>query len=216
METENAAPPPPTSSWWSLLEQNVPEEASRLFAVLAIVALSAIAWALLSRALGALERQAKGARAMLAPARLALRYTLIVVALLLIVSVFGIPIGNFWTFISALLGLVAIGFVAVWSVLSNILSAVFIYLSKPFRVGDYIRVVGDEVDGEVREVNMLFTTLARPNGDVFSVPNNQFFQKSVLLPADPAALAASPEASVPDHSQQNLEGVSRPSSARSG
>lgn len=92
--------------------------------------------------------------------------------------------GNFWTFISTVLGLVAIGFLAVWSVLSNLSSTVFLLGLKPFKVGDHIAIVGEEVNGEVIDINPMFTTLRQRNGDLFTVPNNQFFQKAIVSPAE--------------------------------
>ena len=149
-----------------------------------------IVWILLSRGLGYLEKRPRVSRSMLLPIRLVARYGVLLIALLLILSSFGIQIGNFWTFVSTLLGLVAIGFVAVWSVLSNISSTFFLLLVQPFRVGDFVSIVGDDVMGEVIDINFMFTTIRTKDGDVFSVPNNQFFQKTTLRPSNPKAYQA--------------------------
>ncbi|MDQ8205537.1 mechanosensitive ion channel domain-containing protein [Pelagicoccus sp. SDUM812003] len=144
-------------------------------------------WLLISRGLQLLERRPKVSKTLILPIRLALRYALFLMAVLLILTSFGIPIGNFWTFVSTLLGLIAIGFVAVWSVLSNISATFFLLLVQPFRVGNFVKVVGDDIMGEVIDINFMFTTIRSTEGDVFNVPNNQFFQKATLRPADPKA-----------------------------
>lgn len=187
-----------------------------------IILLGAFAiWLVLSRALKALEARAKVSSTLLMPLKLLLRYGVVLVALLLCLTAYGIPIGSFWTLVSTTLGLVAIGFVAVWSVLSNISSTFLIMIAHPFRVGDYVSLVGEEVMGRVVDINFLFTTIRKGSGDVFMVPNNQFFQKCLLHPVDPSKLEAGaepkdPEASI-DHSQANLEGIELPTApARAG
>ncbi|MBC2604767.1 mechanosensitive ion channel family protein [Pelagicoccus albus] len=187
-----------------------------------IVAIAILIVSLLSRLLNRLEKKAKLSKQTLLPVRLVARYGVLFAALVLILGTFGIPIGNFWTFISTVLGLVAIGFVAVWSVLSNISSTLLILGFKPFKVGDYVRLVGDEVSGRVIDVNFMFTTLRRTSGDVFRVPNNQFFQKTILRPGDGGASdeeeskeektksSESEKKNDIDHSQQNLEGIRQP------
>jgi len=148
---------------------------------LAIGLLCFFLWALVSRGLTSLEKNARISQKMLIPVRMAFRYGLTIAGILFAISAFGIPIGNFWTFISAVLGLVAIGFVAVWSVLSNISSTFFIIGLKPFSVGDEISLEGTDIAGKVVNLDFMFTTIQKPNGDQFKIPNNLFFQKALLL-----------------------------------
>ncbi len=154
-------------------------------------------WLLLSRGLNALERRTKISQAVLLPVRLALRYGIMLVAALLLFSTYGIQIGSFWTVVSTVIGLVAIGFVAVWSVLSNLSATFLLLIFQPFRVGDYVAIVGEEVKGRVIDINFMFTTIRSLSGDTFQVPNNQFFQKSSIKPADPEAFEKGPDSSSP-------------------
>jgi small-conductance mechanosensitive channel len=85
--------------------------------------------------------------------------------------------------LSAALALVAIGFFAVWSVLSNLLCALMLVVVKPFRVGDSIEVCGDGLKGKVIDLNFAFVTLREEEGALIRVPNNQFFQKSIRCEA---------------------------------
>lgn len=185
-----------------------------------IILAALFVWVAISRALTLLEKRPRLSKSLLLPVRLVLRYAVVIVAILLIISAYGIPIGNFWTFVSTLLGLIAIGFVAVWSVLSNFSAAFFLLMFQPFRVGDYVRIVGEDVKGVVIDINFMFTTLQSLKGDVYTVPNNLFFQKSMLKPVDKEAQEREDDAPVPDegkqarepdHSQQNLEGIHLPS-----
>lgn len=185
-----------------------------------IIGAAFLIWLVVCRALNLLEKRSKLSKTLLLPIRLVLRYGIVVITLLLVISAFGIPIGNFWTFVSTLLGLIAIGFVAVWSMLSNVSATFLLLMFQPFRVGDYVRVVGEETKGVVTDINFIFTTLRTLKGDIYTVPNNMFFQKAVLRPIDREAQEkepdedASKEQAAPDHSQQNLEGIKFPSPSR--
>ena len=152
--------------------------------VLVVVA-AFLAWRVCAKALATMERRSSLSTGVMTPIRLVVRHGITLIAALLLISAYGIPVGNFWTFVSTVLGLVAIGFVAVWSVLSNLSATVFLLGLKPFKVGDYIRITGEDVKGEVIDINLMFTTLKTARGDVFTVPNNQFFQKSIVRPANP-------------------------------
>lgn len=174
-----------TIDLYSLLEDTV---------AAAVILLGAMAvWIVVARSLLALELRARVPEALLTPLKLLLRYGLIIVTMLLFLTAYGIPVGNFWTFVSTAVGLVAIGFVAVWSVLSNISSTFLILIARPFRLGDNIGIVGEEVAGRVTDINFLFTTIRKENGDLFKVPNNQFFQKTLLKSKDDPAQSGSGE-----------------------
>jgi small-conductance mechanosensitive channel len=111
------------------------------------------------------------------PLRLAIRYTVLLVAASLILKRFGYNVDTLLAVIGTVLGLVAIGFVAVWSVLSNFLCTFVLILFKPFSIGDELEIPGDSVAGKVVDLTLIFTTLRNPTGEYIQVPNNIFFQK---------------------------------------
>lgn len=88
----------------------------------------------------------------------------------LVVLVFGLfaleAIGlleNVWGVISAVLALVAIGFVAVWSILSNVMCTFMLLIFRPFNIGDEIEILEPTgtsgLKGKVVHLNVMFTTL---------------------------------------------------------
>jgi small-conductance mechanosensitive channel len=79
------------------------------------------------------------------------------------------------TAVTGVFALVAIGFVAVWSVLSNTLCSLILMVVRPFRVGDTIGFPPDDYRGKVVNFNMIFTTLETDDGLLLQVPNNTFF-----------------------------------------
>jgi small-conductance mechanosensitive channel len=115
-------------------------------------------------------------RLALTPVRLAVRYAILVAAALLILGRWGFQINGIIAMIGTVLGLVAIGFVAIWSVLSNFLCTLVLVVMKPFSVGDEIELPATKVSGRVSDMSMVFTTLESAPGETVMVPNNTFFQ----------------------------------------
>ena len=117
------------------------------------------------------------------------KWILIVVVILLCLGFFGVSVGTLWAALSGMLALIAVGFIAVWSVLSNILCSILLIIFPPFRIGDEIEIQEPTsnffVRGKVVGTNMLFTSLEATNPEdeadstILRVPNNIFFQKYV-------------------------------------
>lgn len=105
----------------------------------------------------------------------------------------GVDLRGLWSGLVAALSLVAIGFVAMWSILSHMLASILIVVFRPFEVGDRVEIVGDHpLTGEVVDLNPVYTTFRTDDGGTLQVPNNLFFQKAVKrhAPAAPVAVAA--------------------------
>jgi small-conductance mechanosensitive channel len=109
--------------------------------------------------------------------RIARVFTLIF-ATFTLAYVWGFDPEKLWVVVTGFLGLVAIGFFAVWSLLSNIIAGLFLFLSDPFKINDEIELPEVELGGKVRDIRPLFVMLEEDGGHVTYVPNNVFFQKS--------------------------------------
>lgn len=116
-------------------------------------------------------------RLALAPVRILFRYAILGLAAVLILGLWGFQIGTILALLGSVLGLVAIGFVAVWSVLSNFLCTFVLVLFKPFSIGDEIELPADNVKGRVIDLSFIFTTLEIAPGESVMIPNNTYFQK---------------------------------------
>ncbi len=112
-----------------------------------------------------------------APVRVILRYAILLIAAALILSLWGFQIGTILALLGSVLGLVAIGFVAVWSVLSNFLCTFVLVIFKPFSVGDELELPTDNVKGRVTDLSLIFTTLQISAEESVIIPNNTFFQR---------------------------------------
>ncbi len=102
-----------------------------------------------------------------------------VAAIVLMLGVFGFNLGGLWAMLATVLGMIAIGFVAVWSVLSNMLCTVILLIFRPFAIGDEVEFAAEPVRGQVVNLNFVFTTLRTEDGALLQIPNNLFFQKVI-------------------------------------
>lgn len=132
---------------------------------------------LLNRGLNLVARRARLCPSNFLPIKKILNGLLYAVTVVLLLTLFGVNLGGIWAVLSTVLAMIAIGFVAVWSLLSNVSSTLLILLTRPFAVGDEVEFAGEQVKGKVVDLNFLYTTLRDTDGTLVQIPNNQFFQK---------------------------------------
>lgn len=106
-------------------------------------------------------------------------WVMLVATVLLLLQVFGI-LHSVIAAVTGVLALLAIGFVAVWSVLSNTLCSLILMVIRPFRVGDTLAFPPDDLRGRVVNFNLIFTTLQTEDDLFLQVPNNMFFQRPIV------------------------------------
>lgn len=134
-----------------------------------------------------------------APFRRLIKWLIRGVALVLILSVLGFNLGGLWAIFSTVLAMVAIGFVAVWSVLSNVSCTVIMLIARPFNIGDEIEVAGEPISGRVVDLNFVYTTLKDAEGRLLQIPNNLFFQKVVKRRLNPVPVTLAAQLSSRQH-----------------
>ncbi len=143
-----------------------------------LIVLVALAYWLAARGLGMPAVRKRLSDTLAFSLRRLLRWTAVVVGAVMLLEWFGV-LGNTWALLSAVLALVAIGFVAVWSILSNVLCSLLLLLARPFRIGDTIELPAQGLGGKVVDFTLLFTIMEHESGDLIQVPNNIFFQTPI-------------------------------------
>jgi len=105
---------------------------------------------------------------------------LYIFVILLLIIIWGGDLNNLWISIGSILGVIAIGFFAIWSILSNIVAGIIIYSINPFKINDTIVLVEKEVSGKVIDIGLIYTKLKDTDGTL-TIPNNIFFQQVVKV-----------------------------------
>ncbi len=131
------------------------------------------------RALTLLARKTSLTATDVLPLRKVARVVVYGVTFILVLGVFGFELGGIWAMLSTILAMVAIGFVAVWSILSNTTATLLLLVLRPFQIGDTIELQSENMKGRVVDLNFFFTTLEAEDGTTYQVPNNLFFQRVV-------------------------------------
>jgi small-conductance mechanosensitive channel len=103
--------------------------------------------------------------------------TLWLVAGMLALEIWGVSVGGLWTLLVSAATIVGVGFLATWTMVSNITASFFIAFWRPFHLGDTIELLPDNCSGRVIDNNLMFIVVRENNGSVIKIPNNLFFQK---------------------------------------
>ena len=105
----------------------------------------------------------------------ALKFCLWLVLILLLLSQVGIEISGILTAISALI--LAVG-MALETNMANLANVIVIVSNHMFKKGDYIIV--DGVEGNITDINFLFTTLLTSDNKKVTLPNSTIVNSSVI------------------------------------
>jgi small-conductance mechanosensitive channel len=99
------------------------------------------------------------------------------VTALLVLNLWGISVSGVWTLLASAIAVIGVGFLAVWTMVSNVTASFFISLWRPFRLGQTVEILPEALKGRVIDRNLMFTILRDDGGNLLQVPNNLFFQK---------------------------------------
>jgi small-conductance mechanosensitive channel len=103
---------------------------------------------------------------------------------LVILDLWGVSVGGLWTLLISAAAIIGVGFLAVWTIVSNVTASLFLTIWRPFHLGQTIELLPENLKGRVIDRNMMFTALRDEGGNVLQVPNNFFFQKMFRVDDD--------------------------------
>ena len=103
------------------------------------------------------------------------KFILWLILILILLSIIGVQMTGVIAALSA--AILAIG-MALQSNISNIANGIVIVVTKMFKKGDYI-TVGDK-EGNIVEINFLFTTLFTPDNKKVTIPNSTIVNSAVV------------------------------------
>lgn len=110
-------------------------------------------------------------------------YFIYALAVLTLVSIWGIKPEQIFLFVSSVLTVIGVAFFAQWSILSNITAGIIIFFSSPFRIGNTIRFVDKEipVEAKIIDIRSFYTLLKTAKGEEITLPNNLLLQKGIII-----------------------------------
>lgn len=92
-----------------------------------------------------------------------------------LLQVFGVKAD--WLISVSALGGAAIGFASTQTV-GNLLAGVYLMLSRPFLVNDYVRI--GEIEGAITEITVNYTKLYTPTYNVVAIPNRRILDSTIV------------------------------------
>lgn len=110
-----------------------------------------------------------------------LLFYLIVSAVLAVI--WGVDVKQFTIFVSSILAVLGVAFVAQWSILSNLTASVILFFYHPLRIGDRIRILDKDFDwtGEVKDITGFYLFIKTDRGERITLPNSLVIQKGIQM-----------------------------------
>jgi small-conductance mechanosensitive channel len=94
-----------------------------------------------------------------------------------LLAFWGISVSGLWASFVSVAAVIGVGFLAVWTMISNITASLFITMWRPFHRGDTVELLPENLKGRAIDRNLMFTVLREGEGRALLIPNNLFFQK---------------------------------------
>lgn len=110
-------------------------------------------------------------------------YFIYMLALLVIISIWGIKPEQIFLFISSILTVIGVAFFAQWSILSNITAGIILFFSSPFKIGNVIKIMDKDypIEAKIIDIRSFYTLLKTAQGEEITFPNNLLLQKGVVV-----------------------------------
>ncbi len=103
--------------------------------------------------------------------------------LLILAAIWNIESEDLMVFFTSTITVIGIAFFANWSILSNITASLILYFNHPLKIGDKVRVLDKDCpfEGEISDLTYFFVHLKNDDGEVITVPNSLFLEKSITI-----------------------------------
>ena len=109
-----------------------------------------------------------------------LTLTLIILSLAI---VWGFEFKDLGILMSSVFALIGVGFIAQWSILSNITSGLIMFFTFPYKIGDYIIIHDKEFakEGIITDIKSFHVILTTKENEIVTYPNTLMLQKGVTV-----------------------------------
>ncbi len=103
--------------------------------------------------------------------------------MIILAGVWGLEQDEIAVFATSVITALGIAFFAQWSLLANITSSIILFFNHPLKIGDKIKILDRDYpfEGEITELTYFYIHLRSDAGELLTVPNAIFLQKSVAI-----------------------------------
>lgn len=135
------------------------------------------------KSLGRIQKKYDYSKYRIRPIQKSINFFNFVTLVTVVTAIWGVQQENILTFITSFLTVVGIALVAQWSILSNISSAIIIFISHPIKLGESISIIDKEFDikGQVSDIGLFYVILKTDTNEKIVIPNNVFLQKATKI-----------------------------------
>ncbi len=107
----------------------------------------------------------------------------------IVLDLWGVGFGGLWAVLVSAMTVIGVGFLATWTMISNITASLFLAIWRPFHFGQTVEILPENLQGRVISRNLMFTLLREESGSLLQIPNNFFFQKTFRVSGEVASSA---------------------------
>lgn len=112
---------------------------------------------------------------------------LTIAAIVFLSAIWGVKQTDIVVFISSVMAILGIAFVAQWSLLSNITAGLILFFNHPLKIGDRIKVMEKDfvIEGTVNDITFFFIHLKTDSKEKITFSNTIILQKTIsILPSN--------------------------------
>lgn len=106
-----------------------------------------------------------------------------ITAIVFISAIWGVKQSQMAVFISSVMAVLGIAFVAQWSLLSNITAGLILFFNHPLKIGDHIKIIEKDfvIEGIINDITFFFVHIKTTDREKISIANNIFLQKNISI-----------------------------------
>ena len=104
-------------------------------------------------------------------------------AVVFISAIWGVKQSELVVFISSIMAILGVAFVAQWSLLSNITAGLILFFNHPLKIGDYIKLIEKDfiIEGTVNDITFFFVHIKTENKEKITISNTVIMQKTISI-----------------------------------
>lgn len=106
-----------------------------------------------------------------------------IIAIVFIAGIWGVNQSDMVVFISSVMAILGIAFVAQWSILSNITAGILLFFNHPLKIGDYIKIIEKDfiIEGTIDDISYFFVHIETETKEKITLSNSQILQKTLSI-----------------------------------